>query len=1068
MNTRVCLSIALFTAIFCLSLSTNSFAQNRVRVRGVVTNNAGDLLQGVSVTVKDTRQGTVTDSNGVYSINVDKGRILTFEHVGYMPYAQGITEAATLNVTLADAIGNMEEIVVIGYGTQARSQVTGAVSKLENRNLDEIPTSRLDNALIGKIAGVTIQNTTSEVGVEPSIRVRGFSSISANSSPLVVVDGYPVPDGLSFVDPQDVASIEVLKDAASAAIYGSRAANGVIIITTKSGLPDKPRYNFKAWYGQREPYKLNPMMSFTEYTEKLYREAAMREQDPAVAANRKNLITNQERAAYVLENEITGPTDWQQVGLQDASIYNLQLSVSGGKKDLKYYISGNMVSDMGIMKFSENTRTSVRAKLEGNLSRKMKFSINLNPTFTKLQRPAVNYTDYVRMYSYVPVYHNEFTAAFVNQKTQWANILPGDYAQARHFNTYPYSGIMPDGTLWTSNGNIDPWNTQNNTPWSIANRENRLRNTYRLLGGADLSYEIIPKLVFKTTLGGYYTYQNDQTFTKRNARQDGAINQAIIADRHYKDLLWENTLNYDRRFGSHNFNFLAGYTMQQTWIENSNIVGRDFPTDEFETLNYAAQIDQALTRTLKDQVGLISYLGRINYDFKAKYMLSASFRADGSSYFGLGHKWGYFPSVSAGWLVNKEEFLKNANDLSNLKLRVSYGATGNNRIPSFSFVDLLNPANYPFGAGTGNLVLGLSPNAPVLANPLITWERTFEFNSGIDLGFFANRLTLTLEYYNSITDRLLYNQATMSFTGSNEFINNSGKVRNQGIEIELGGSPVKNSNFEWTANINFTANRNKLLELGGEPFQYNFGERNEIYAAIVGSPAIQYFGYKTDGVWTSQAQIDEARGAGLTSPLSRYFMEGGLKFVDVNGDNIIDARDRVPIGSPFPHFLWGFNNTLRYKSWDLNILAQGQQGGQLVNGDHNYNEARRFNKNVNNDNRWVSPMFPGDGKTPYFTNGENWMLTDYVVESATYASLRNVILGYKVPEGKSLKRFGINGLRVYASAENLLYLMGNNYRGINPEARSTSSEYASPLINGYQRGAFPLMRTYTFGIDINF
>ena len=403
-----------------------------------------------------------------------------------------------------------------------------------------------------------------------------------------------------------------------------------------------------------------------------------------------------------------------------------------------------------------------------------------------------------------------------------------------------------------------------------------------------------------------------------------------------------------------------------------------------------------------------------------------------------------------------------------MKLRVSYGATGNNRIPSFSFVDLLYPANYPFGAGTGNLVLGLSPNAPVLANPLITWERTFEFNSGIDLGFFANRLTLTLEYYNSITDRLLYNQATMAFTGSNEFINNSGKVRNQGIEIELGGTPVRNANFEWTANVNLTANRNKLLELGGEPFQYNFGERNEIYAAIVGSPAIQYFGYKTDGVWTSQAQIDEARSAGLSSTLSRYFMEGGLKFVDVNGDNVIDVRDRVPIGSPFPDFLWGFNNTLRYKNWDLNILAQGQQGGQLVNGDHNYNEARRFNKNVNTDNRWVSPMFPGDGKTPYFTNGENWMLTDYVVESATYASLRNVILGYRVPEGTNLKRFGLNSLRVYASAENLLYLMGNNYRGINPEARSTSSEYASPLINGYQRGAFPLMRTYTFGIDINF
>lgn len=1055
-------------AMFILLSSQFALAQNRVRVRGVVTNSGGDLLSGVTVSVKDTRQATVTDSNGVYSINVDAGRILTFEHIGYIPFAQGISESTTLNVTLLDAVQNMDEVVVIGYGTQARSQVTGAVSKLENRNLDEIPTTRLDNALIGKIPGVSIQNVTSEVGVEPVIRVRGFSSINANSSPLIVVDGYPIQDGLSFVNPQDVASVEVLKDAASAAIYGSRAANGVILITTKSGVPDKPKYNLKTYYGFRDPYQLNSIMTFSEYTEKLYREAALRENDPSVPDNRKNMILTTERAAYVLENQITGfPTDWQEVGLQDANLYNVQLSLSGGKKDLKYYVSGGLQGENGIMKFSKNERTTVKAKVDGNLSKKLKFSFNFNPSFIKTDRPTVNFTDYFRLYSFLPVYHTDFTAAFVHQNPQWADILPGDYAQARHFNGLPYSGIMPDGSTWTSTGVVDPWNTANNTPFSIANRSNREVKQYRMVGSGDLSYEIIPRLIFKTSLGGYYSYQNDATFIKRNARQDGAVNQAEVSERHFKDLLWENTLNYSRNFGSHNLTALAGYTAQQTWIETSNMVGLDFPTDDFETLNQAAQIDQSQTYTLKDRIGLISYLGRLTYDYKTKYLLAASFRTDGSSYFAPGHKYGYFPSVSAGWVVSKEEFMRDINELSNLKLRASYGATGNNKISSFLFQDLLYPANYSFGSGTGGIVLGLSPNSNILANRGITWERTFEFNAGLDLGLFANRVTMTAEYYRSITDRLLYNQATMSFSGSNEFINNAGKVRNTGVEIELSGAPVRSKNFDWTSSIIFTRNRNKLLELGGEPFQYNFGERNEVYAAIVGSPAIQFFGYKTDGVWVSEAQIDEARAAGITSNLSRYFQTGGLKFVDTNGDNVIDQSDRVPIGSPFPDFTWGFNNTIKYRTFDLNFLFQGSYGGELINGDLNYNETKRFNKKVT-ESRWLSEMYPGDGKTPYFTNGENWMLTDYAVESATYASLRTVILGYTLPQGKYLKKVGVNSLRLYASGENLLYWMGKNYRGINPEARTTSSDYASPLIDGYQRGAFPLMRTYTFGLDITF
>lgn len=1062
--------IPLVLLLVCLMPVVNTaFAQSKLRVKGIVTTADGSLLPGVSVTVKDSKQGTVTDSNGVYSINVEKGRILLFNHVGYTPFAKGITEAGTLNVTLSDAVVSMDEVVTIGYGTQKRTVVTGSVSKLENKNLDEIPTSRLDNALIGKIAGVTIQNVTSEAGAEPVVRVRGFNSINANSAPLVVVDGHPIADGLSFVNPADVASVEVLKDAASAAIYGSRAANGVILITTKSGLPNKPKYSVKAYYGVSNPYELNPIMTFSEYTNKLYKEAALRINDTTVAANRKNLILETEKAAYIIENQITGEaTDWQKQGLQHANIFDVQLGLSGGTKDLKYYISGNMQQEEGIMKFNNTQRMSMKGKFEGALSKKLKFTINVNPSYIKTERPTVNYTDYFRMYSFVPAYHTQYTAAFVHQNPQWAGILPGDYAQARHFNGLPYSGLLPDGSLWTNAGPVDPWSTQNNTPLSIAARSERTINTYRVLGGIDLSYEIIPKLIFKTSLGGYYNYQEDNTFTRSNAKQDGAVNSAEVYSTHTQDLLWENTLNYTKGIGNHNFAFLAGYTVQQTWQKNVNMVGYNFPTETFETISQAGQIDQSLTKTLKYKEGLLSYLGRINYDYRNKYLLSLSFRTDGSSKFAPAHKWGSFPSVSAGWVVSKESFLSNVKDISNLKLRLSYGATGNNRVPNFSYENLLYLANYSLGSGNGIVNLGLAPNGDVLANPFITWERTFEFNGGLDMAFFNNRLTATIDYYIANTDRLLYNQSTMAFSGSNLFVNNSGKVQNKGIEIDLGGTPIKGKNASWTVSVNLAANKNKLLELGGEPYLYNYGERNEIYAAILNSPSIQYFGYKTDGVWTSDAQIAAAQAAGLKTNIAKYFQTGGLKFVDINGDNVIDIKDRVPLGTPFPDFNWGFNNTVNFKNLDLSILIQGSQGGKVVNGDLYYNETKRFNKNVNTENRWLSAMNPGDGKTPYFTNGADWMLTDYVLESASYTSLRNIILGYKLSDTKQLKRIAVNALRIYASANNLLYFKGSGYRGINPEARSTSGQYSSPLINGYQRGAFPLMKTFTLGLDINF
>jgi TonB-linked SusC/RagA family outer membrane protein len=446
--------------------------------------------------------------------------------------------------------------------------------------------------------------------------------------------------------------------------------------------------------------------------------------------------------------------------------------------------------------------------------------------------------------------------------------------------------------------------------------------------------------------------------------------------------------------------------------------------------------------------------------------MQANFRGDGSSYFAPGHKWGYFPSLSLGWVMSEEKFMDNVSWLNNLKFRGSYGVTGNNRIPEFAFVDLLYSANYPFGVGTGAVTLGQVPSNSIIANDIITWERTFMYNGGVDIAVFRNAVNLSVDIYSSKTDQLLLRQSAMSFTGAPQAWNNIGRLQNTGIEVELTTNNFKRKDFSWATMANISRNRNKILELGEEAYLLNQGERTELYMNRVGDPLIQFFGFKTDGVWLSQAQIDEARAAGLSSALSNVLVPGGLKLVDVTGDNVIDADDRVVIGSPYPNFTWGLKNNFIYKNFDLSFMFQGVEGGELVNGDPNYNETKRYNKNYNK-NRWLSPMFPGDGKTPYSTVGFNWMLTDYVIEDASYYALRELIVGYTLPE-KLAKLARLNSARIYFSAQNLYFHAANGYRGINTESRFNTGPYNTPLVDGYQRGSFPMPKTYLFGIDINF
>lgn len=1044
----------------------------------VVDAKTGLPLTAVTIRVTGGKNppSALTNDQGRFSIKIPTGNNaqLMVSAIGYRSQLISPAGKDTLLIRLIAASTLLDDVIVIGYGAQRKSHLTGAITKLRNDNLDEIPTSSLDRALIGKMAGVTIQNLSSETGTSPRVRVRGLSSISANADPLVVVDGHPMADGLAMVNPFDVESVEVLKDAASAAIYGSRGANGVIIITTKSGKTNKPKYLVKAYYGVKSPYKLYPIMSTSDYTKKMYDEAAMRAKDPTVSADRQNLITPQEKARFIVESVLRNGdgTDWQDEAIQNAGIYNVQLGVSGGK-DIRYYISGNYQRDEGIMIHNAYERVNLKTKLDGNLSKRVRFSINFNPSYARTELPAVNFTDYYRFYSGLPAKHTAATAAFVNQNPQWAKIRPGDWAQAGHFSNMQYEGYMPDGTYWNSttdpaltNGLVIPFSTSNNTPRSIADRQSRYSDNYRLLTGGDLSIDLVRNLVFKSTASAYFNQTETNTFYQKNARAEGDVNRGIQNIRKMIDLLWENTLTYTRSSGDHHFSGLLGYTAQKTNTTENQITGLNLPSDDIKTLNQASSIDLSETYTLRTPVGLISYLGRITYDYKGKYLLSASLRTDGSGYFPEGQKYGWFPAASLGWRISSEPFMESAGWISNLKLRTSYGATGNNRIEPFSYLELLNMANYSFGGGTGTLNNGLAANNDVLPN-VLTWERTFQYNAGLDLGLFKDRITMSFEYYNGTTDRLLFKQGTQSFSGSNQYWNNIGKVRNTGVELELTSFNIRRKDLEWSTSVNISANRNKLLDLGGEPYQFNYGERNEIYAAFTGGPSVQFYGYKTDGVWLSDQQIAEAQAAGYSSSMSKYFVAGGLKFVDIDGNKKIDENDRTKLGSPFPDFTWGIVNNFKYKGFDLNIVIQGVQGNQVINGDAFYNESRWYNKNYNTSNRWVSAANPGDGKTPYGTNGSDWMLTDYVIEDGSYAALRSAIIGYTFPASIT-KRLGLTGLRLYASGENLLFINAGSYRGINPEARMTSGNYASPLIDGYQRGGFPIARTVTFGVDINF
>lgn len=1038
-----------------LCLPSISFAQNLNEIKGTITSGSDlEPVLGATIQVLNTNRASVSDLQGKFSIQANPDDILVISSLGFKTQNIVVGEATVFEIILMEDQEALDEVVIVAYGKSSRSNLTNSVAQLKNENLDELTYTGVADALKGKLAGVQVRNTSSEPGAAPEISIRGFSSITAGGSPLVVVDGFPIEDALEFINPSSIQSIEVLKDASSAALYGSRGANGVILVTTKEG-DGKPKFTFKAFAGVKSVLRLPEMLNTTQYTDFTRNERQRAENANAMSDGRDPLaigFSNLEIGRRILAQGTSASgngTDWlEEASAENVNIQNYQFDVGGGNRISKYYISGQFVKDEGLIKGTDYSALNLQARFNSKLSEKVKIGVNFRPSYSKQRRTAADFSDFGRNFGFFAARHNQFSSGLTGEPV-------GSYAHARHFRNLDFNYI-DDAGQEQSFTQTSIWGTSNNNPLAKILEDSRTRLEYRFVGDGRLDWKIAKNLDYRATIGAYMRLRTDERFRTSQARRDlQSFGEDVNSIRNR--VVTEHTLNYDFKTGKHSFDFLAGGTYEYTFLKTSSMLGTTFPTDFIQTINAATIIDANNTFTLKEEIGLLSGLGRVNYNYDNKYILSFAGRVDGSSLFGPDNKYGFFPSASAAWNIHNEEFFnENIAFLNQFKVRGSYGVVGNNNINNYSFTNLLFPSNYSLGNGMGAIASGLAESGNTLANRAISWEQTDSYDIGIDAAILDKKVRFTMDYYYSLTQDLLLNQNVSFATGHDNFINNVGKIQNSGVEFAV-TTDVDFGGLNWVMSGNISTNRNRLISLGGEEQFISDGEREDQYIARVGEEAIQFYGFRTIGVWQNQEEIDNNPSSAEDSP-------GGLRVADINGDGEITTADRTTLGSPFPDFTWGISNTFKYKGFDLYFLFQGTEGGEVFYGDGFYLETRELHSDFV-QNRWVHPDV--EASQPTGRVGREWTATDHLVQDASYLALREAVLGYTFNE-KVTKALGVNSMRIFATGQNLLYVFAESYYGNNPEEVRTSGQYASPLVSGYQRGADPLSRQFAAGIDITF
>jgi TonB-linked SusC/RagA family outer membrane protein len=1011
-------------------------------IKGKVTDEAGEKVPGVSIVLKGTTVGTVTDALGAYSLNVpDAGGTLIFSSVGFLSQELAIGSGSTLDVKLATDSKALTEVVVVGYGSQLKREITGAVQTVGAAEIKDVPVSQITQKLQGRLAGVQINQTTGKPGQGMSVRVRGQVSVSAGSDPLYVVDGFPITGNIGALNPDEIEDISVLKDAASTSLYGSRAANGVVLITTKRGKPGETNIGLTAYYGiqnvpERGRVKMLTAQEFAQFKKELYED----ENKPVPGP-----FQNPEQ--YADKNN-----DWYDAVLRNAPIQSYNLTITSNKEKLKTSVVAGIFNQKGVAINNDYRRYSLRMNSEYDVSDKIQIGFNIAPQYIFDNTPRTD--------------GDRGTGILFNALHTWP-VMPIRDANGEltKVNTFP------EGT-----GNIFQYPN-----WVRAAQEltNENKNT-KLLGNTYLVYSPIKGLKLRTTLN--IEYENNKFFFFNPSTATSNINvtiptTAVSIRQSLENIGWlnENTAVYNKSFGDHNFELLAGFTQQRYRQDFTRVQADTYADDRLPTIQGALNINRGGTQTGVNEWSLTSYLSRLSYNYKGKYLFTAAVRADGSSRFGTDNLWGTFPSASAGWVVSDEEFLKNVRQVSFAKIRGSFGVIGNNNIGNYTQYALVNnTTNAVFGStvATGAVVTSL-------ANRNLGWETTKQFDLGLDLGLFNDRIQFIYDYYTKRTTNLLYAVQIPQEAGFTNFNDNIGEIKFWGHEFSLTTRNLEGK-LKWTTNANISFNRNKVMELApGIDRVYG-----SFHISQVGQPFGQFYGMVKEGFYESAEDL-------ANNPIipGRSAI-GTIKLKDVNGDGKItyggDADDRTVIGNPFPKFTYGIVNDLKYGNWDFSIAGSGSYGNQLwvrhlystANLDGVFNMVAgakdRFrvkNTTVNGIGVATTVISKGNGMYGATNNGGNftgverdWNSSHFVAD-ASYFTIKNITIGYNI--GKVNKFF--KSARIYGSIQQV-YVFTKYWGGPNPEtsAQGDGNGDGGNLSQGVDLSNYPVPRTWTLGVNLNF
>ncbi len=1016
-------------------------------VTGVVKNEKGETIPGASIKVKGNTAGIVSDADGNYKIVVPGGNsVLAFSVIGYDPLELRVNNKQVINVTLQSRATDLNDVVVIGYGTQRKKDLTGSVGSVNISDLNKAPVKSYDDALAGRIAGVMVTSPDGQPGASPDIVIRGGNSVTQDNSPLYVVDGFPIENfNNNSLNPTDIESIEVLKDASSTAIYGARGANGVIIITTKKGKIGSAVVTLNSYYGRQSNSKTMDLMNPYDFV-KLQLE----------------IDSTRATADYLngkgIESYRSVPSlDWQKQVFRTAPMQNLGLSVNGGTKDTRYSMSGSVFQQDGTLIGSSFKRYQGRVSLDQNINTKLKVGVNVN---------------------YSNIASKGLQAGGGSQTAN--NIL---------INVWQYRPVNGTGNIDSLLNNAQDADviTATNYQWNpVLTAYNQIRNrTTGLLNvNSYLEYSILSNLKLRITAGlntstlRYDIFNTSQSVlgSPVSSLGQGGPNGSTTFTK-LDNYVNENTLTYSNTFKKgHSLNVLTGFT-SQTNTAGTNGAGAILVPNESLGVAGLGQGTPFRITTTQSKNTLASFLARVNYGYQSKYLATISFRADGSSKFVGDNKWGYFPSGALAWHITQESFMQKFRFLSDAKLRGSYGITGNNRVSDFASFGLISQGGGDSYAPGGQFVSGAYASS--LSNPSLKWETTAETDLGIDLGFLNQRLTLTVDAYNKKTTNLLLNAQLPTSSGYTTAFENIGTVQNKGLEISLFSTNVKNTKFSWTTSFNISFNQTKVLALAqnqqsllsNAKFANTGVALTPNFIAQVGSPVAMFYGFQWIGNYqyadfdqpTPGTYVLKAGVPNNGNPASGI-KPGDIKYADINGDGVVNDLDRTIIGNPNPKFIGGISNTFTFHNFDLNVFFQFVSGNNILNINRLFMEGNIANLYGSNQyasfvNRW-SPTNPTNDNYRALGQGPT-VYSSRVIEDGSFLRLKTINLGYRVT-AKFLQRAKISSLRFYASAQNLV--TWTKYSGLDPEVNN----YNSALTPGVDYSAYPRAKVITLGLDVSF